>query len=203
MANVVDIFDGMQMTGSMNHVIPLMNTNSNLYTVMWCNISDTDWLDSDDVREAQYAVARFFDQAYVVTPSTLHKVVLKLSVRDIDVAAQLINHALAMMEHLILAYVDDCCHHWVCFKGIDMYRVKQAHTYLFNGQNLNGLRFRAKSRPVPKCTSTEIMGTMLLSSNSIAVMEETVWTPPELWVINISASRHEEVDNHADHAIHE
>ncbi|SJL17400.1 uncharacterized protein ARMOST_20950 [Armillaria ostoyae] len=179
------VANGEHSNGSLTHVIPLMNTNPNLHTVIWhnltvdfriselsvhrfrrlslwsCTISlrnlqdllsaashlwyfilegwtslvhdeddinteatlcstmehlhvnfsdtwyeDSDWLDADDAREAQYALTRFFDHAYVVEPVKLHEVVLKLSVRDVDVAIRLINHALVTMESLTLAYID-------------------------------------------------------------------------------------------------
>ncbi|KAK0496954.1 hypothetical protein EDD18DRAFT_1352808 [Armillaria luteobubalina] len=67
---------------------------------------DSDWLNSEDAREAQHSLARFFDQAQVIAPSHLCEVAIKLLVKDMDVAVCLIQHALGTMECLIIAYVD-------------------------------------------------------------------------------------------------
>lgn len=53
---------------------------------------DTDWLNPWDKRNAQLALLWFLEWAHITTPTRLDNIVLKLSIKDMDAAAKLINY---------------------------------------------------------------------------------------------------------------
>ncbi len=68
---------------------------------------DTDWLNPRDERNAQLAMLRFLERAHVTTPTRLDDIVLKLSIKDMDAAAKLINYSSDTLKYLTLEYVGE------------------------------------------------------------------------------------------------